>query len=1046
MAWNNLPPRETWELNSLVLWNNFWIRDFIAFYIKDENKIWEILSTLEGKWISWDMPQKDIEKSMKEFERILRKINAWEALKPNELLEKNVFYTIYTEIQKVLFSQTQDQFKDFIRSSGLSDLDKKRIISLNEQISKLEQAKKTEFETAFQEFLIGKKAVSEMADNPIYELSILLEKSMKSWVTNLNLDAGFQMAFSHSAKRSEVEQNVWKILGTIDIATLKNTQDYKDFMGFLELYQSGKMTPEKEKEFLFSGNTLYIAFQYIISEFIKETLKTLKESTYLGIPPALDNAITWEKMELTKLFLLKYPTDGLLMLLAFNGVFFWSQLVLSAFWLSPANLMSVIPSEIIAALLSILSVKLRTNAKNNLMRGNGAIMSILKGGKWLPQMALLLVLAAHGLWIMSVFSRTWAVNDTFVTIDKNFTAFNDTLIRVIWEPGKEADSELGKLAKQFWDKCMEVVTAERTTWGQGRWTWFFANSYAKYYLCFWSSTKKLSEFGATVPVLKTATWSTAPYDNAVTFRKQISGWVALEWFPQLGLDEHIEDFINRRILFFRAQNKVILEKIHANKKLVSDYRIAVSQWFLWNLIDYYIYQTSYNIESIEWHLTGLSTDAETLKTSYELLKKQLTLIRETLVEWLNAIDKTWVANPTSNVIDIVIPNLNIDTTVIETIAPAIADSLKVSDAIKTQPTELFWILKWFYGFPAALSILIWSILVALTAETGPIFVSRGMMHRRGETESQTLEAFLPNLIKSIRTIVKKVKQELDTSQITTFLGTWDISEDQIMEWLVTFLKENAKRAMRTEWIVRAFARWTKELIDPFDHSLNGEKYNELIFALKKLQSPKWLLEFLSDVLPGLGQILDVYENQVKIWDLIKTPPNLSAIRKLPDTRSISIINNHKQKILTNRRRKVGIEFLIGAIQKGSLTIESLTEFVSREDGEKLKHSDPSKIIWVLERMKAEYAEKAIKAVDDFKAVAKISDLDLWNIDAQIEAMPDEIALTKNFETQIWDLQWAISERKKRWTHEIHNFEITSHINVDINIVRFIIWDLIDELN
>ena len=97
-------------------------------------------------------------------------------------------------------------------------------------------------------------------------------------------------------------------------------------------------------------------------------------------------------------------------------------------------------------------------------------------------------------------------------------------------------------------------------------------------------------------------------------------------------------------------------------------------------------------------------------------------------------------------------------------------------------------------------------------------------------------------------------------------------------------------------------------------------------------------------------------------------------------------------------------------------------------------------------MKAEYAEKAIKAVDDFKAVAKISDLDLWNIDAQIEAMPDEIALTKNFETQIWDLQWAISERKKRWTHEIHNFEITSHINVDINIVRFIIWDLIDELN
>jgi len=93
----------------------------------------------------------------------------------------------------------------------------------------------------------------------------------------------------------------------------------------------------------------------------------------------------------------------------------------------------------------------------------------------------------------------------------------------------------------------------------------------------------------------------------------------------------------------------------------------------------------------------------------------------------------------------------------------------MSNKISTQPTELFSILQSFYGLPLALTILIGSLLVALSAETGPLLLSRNMMQRRGKIETETLEAFLPNLIKDIRTIVKKVKEHLDTSQITTFL-------------------------------------------------------------------------------------------------------------------------------------------------------------------------------------------------------------------------------------------------------------------------------------
>jgi len=119
---------------------------------------------------------------------------------------------------------------------------------------------------------------------------------------------------------------------------------------------------------------------------------------------------------------LKYPTDALLMLVAFNGVFFGSQLIFSGMGVSPASLGSKIPSEMIAFVLSVLSVKLRTDAKNQMMQGRGVLLAIAHSGK-LPQMALMMVLVAHGIGATSVFSRTGSVNTAFSQIDENFTSF-----------------------------------------------------------------------------------------------------------------------------------------------------------------------------------------------------------------------------------------------------------------------------------------------------------------------------------------------------------------------------------------------------------------------------------------------------------------------------------------------------------------------------------------------------------------------------------------------------------------------------------------------
>jgi len=65
-----------------------------------------------------------------------------------------------------------------------------------------------------------------------------------------------------------------------------------------------------------------------------------------------------------------------------------------------------------------------------------------------------------------------------------------------------------------------------------------------------------------------------------------------------------------------------------------------------------------------------------------------------------------------------------------------------------------------------------------------------------------------------------------------------------MEGLVKFLEKKAKLAMDTQTLTGSFSRATFELLDPFDYSANGEKYNNIISALEKLQSPKGLLEFL----------------------------------------------------------------------------------------------------------------------------------------------------------------------------------------------------------
>lgn len=64
-------------------------------------------------------------------------------------------------------------------------------------------------------------------------------------------------------------------------------------------------------------------------------------------------------------------------------------------------------------------------------------------------------------------------------------------------------------------------------------------------------------------------------------------------------------------------------------------------------------------------------------------------------------------------------------------------------------------------------------------------------------------------------------------------------------------------------------------------------------------------------------------------------------------------------------------------------------------------------------MKADYSKKAIEAMDDFKDVAKISDLDLKIIQDQLDALPKDEKLRANFEEQVDMLQGAISQRKKK---------------------------------
>lgn len=1039
--WNRLSQWETWPVNALALWNNFWVKDFISFYIQDPSQIDAITQNLAKKGVSVDMPQEELEKSIQDFEEILRKNQTGEPLKKGEELEKNIFFIIFQEIQNFLLTSSQDQFREFIQASWISRDKKRKIIELNERISRLWSDKKDEYTKELEKFLKWEIKNEDIKSNPLIELSIALQEALEAGVTNIDLDTWFKLAFPKVQRRKEIEWNVKQILWSLDINEIKKSQDYKDFVIFLEEYQSGKISSEKEKELLFSGNKLYIAFQYIVSEFIKETLKTFEESSYLGVPPQLWKKITRENLELTKLFLLKYPTDAFLMLLAFNGVFFWSQLILSGVWISPASMMSKVPSEMIAFLLSVLSVKLRTDSKNQMMQWKWVMMAIAKSSK-LPQLALLLVLVAHWIWAASVFSRTGSVNSAFSQIDTDFKAFWDTLRTVIWWPGKETESELGKLSAKFLEKCIEVINTESASWNQWRPAWFWPNSYAKYYLCFGTSQTMLSKF----------TWANIPTNKWPAFSKsqaartKITSNINVPGLTPLWTDEHINDFIARRIQFFRTENKEILERIFSNEKLIMEYKNASSKWFIGNLIDYYIYQTSFQIEDVEWPLNNLSWDATKLKNSYELLKQQLTNIRELLVEWLNEIDKTGVIKPGWNVIDITIPSLTIDTKVIDQIWPQISTGLEMSRKISTQPTELYGILQGFYGVPLALTILIGSLVVALTAETWPLVLSRGMMRRRWKEEANILEAFLPNLIKNIRTIVKKVKQQLDDSQMTMFLWVGDISEDQIMEWLVKFLEKNAKLAMGTESTVEWFKRWTMELLNPFDHSANWEKYNNIITALEKLQSPKWLLEFLWEVLPWLNQILWIYRSEVRIWDLTKSKPDLWAIRKLPDTRSIAVSNNLKQSILSNRRRKVGIEYMIEALTNWTVTIESIKWFISREEGDTLKQKNVGEIIAVLEKMKRSYEEKTSQSIENFRDVAKISDIDLTQIDEELAKIPQEDELRKRIDAQMTKLQSAISERKWKEKWEIHTFEITSHVNVDINVIRFIIWDIIEALS
>jgi len=102
----------------------------------------------------------------------------------------------------------------------------------------------------------------------------------------------------------------------------------------------------------------------------------------------------------------------------------------------------------------------------------------------------------------------------------------------------------------------------------------------------------------------------------------------------------------------------------------------------------------------------------------------------------------------------------------------------------------------------------------------------------------------------------------------------------------------------------------------------------------------------------MNQILSIYNTEIRAKDLTHSSPKLHAVRKLPDIRSIAIINNHKQRILVYRRRKVAIEYLIESLENESMTLESIRQFTSEQEGQELvKGRNKDEIISVLEDMK-----------------------------------------------------------------------------------------------
>jgi len=164
------------------------VRDFVSFYISDENLRQELIKDLEDKGVSIDMTEEELGKSMLDFEQLLGKIEENIPLDTGETIESNTFYIIFQEIQKALLSASQEQFRDFIETSSISEKKKREILDLNTKISNLSDQEKEKYEDQLTKFLEGKIEKKDIRDNPVLELSFLLEEALQKGVSNADLD------------------------------------------------------------------------------------------------------------------------------------------------------------------------------------------------------------------------------------------------------------------------------------------------------------------------------------------------------------------------------------------------------------------------------------------------------------------------------------------------------------------------------------------------------------------------------------------------------------------------------------------------------------------------------------------------------------------------------------------------------------------------------------------------------------------------------------------------------------------------------------------